>query len=291
MGDVKLRRGPDDELLTASSQPVEHAPHIRIRNFSAMYNNGAVQALKDIHLDIPKRQVTAFIGPSGCGKTTMLKWINRLNEEVPHAACTGKILVADDNILSKKTDVVQLRRRIGMIFQNPNPFPKSVRENVLMGPKLHFQGSRSRWLRWLPGVSSLTRQEQDEVVEWALTKASAWEQLQNRLNDSAMALSGGQQQRLCIARAIAIGPEVLLMDEPCSKLDPASTARIEDLIFELRKDWTVVIVTHNMDQARRVADKVAFFYNGELVEAGDKATIFTNPAQQRTEDYITGKFS
>jgi phosphate transport system ATP-binding protein len=252
-----------------------HSPvEISIAGLSAWY--GKFQALHDVTLDVPEKRVTAFIGPSGCGKSTLLKWINRMNDEVPGARAEGKLELPDLNILAASTDVVSLRRRIGIVFQKPNPFPKSIYDNVAFGPRLHF--------------SRMSRNQLDELIEWSLRKAAVWDEVKDRLQQSALGLSGGQQQRLCIARAIAIGPEILLMDEPCSALDPASTSRIEDLIYELRKQYTIVIVTHNMQQAARCSDQTAFFYEGEIVETGPTKQIFTKPKKKQTEDYVTGRF-
>ena len=245
-----------------------------MENFCAWY--GDFQALHNLKLDIPENRVTAFIGPSGCGKSTLLKWINRMNDVVVGARASGKLELPDTNILARSTDVVALRRRIGIVFQKPNPFPKSIFDNVAFGPRLHFAG--------------LSKPDLRELVEWSLKKAALWDEVKDRLNQSALGLSGGQQQRLCIARAIAVGPEILLMDEPCSALDPASTSRIEDLIFELRKQYTIVIVTHNMQQAARCSDRTAFFYQGKIVEEGATEQVFTRPAEKQTEDYVTGKF-
>jgi len=257
-----------------SPLPADAKTMIKIEDLSSWY--GDFQALHDISLDIRENQVTAFIGPSGCGKSTLLKWCNRMNDVVPGAVARGKLELPDLNILSKNTDVVALRRRIGIVFQKPNPFPKSIYENIAFGPRLHFR--------------KLSRRDTDELVEWSLRKAAVWDEVKDRLHKSALGLSGGQQQRLCIARAIAVGPEILLMDEPCSALDPASTARIEDLMFELRQQYTIVIVTHNMQQAARVSDHTAFFFEGRVVEEGPTQKLFTNPEQQQTEDYVTGKF-
>lgn len=247
---------------------------ITIDNFSSWY--GDFQALKNLSLKIPEKRVTAFIGPSGCGKSTLLKWINRMNDVVLGAYAKGTLTLPDLNILDKSTDVVALRRRIGIVFQKPTPFPKSIYDNVAFGPRMHFK--------------NLSRSKLDELVEWSLRKAAVWDEVKDRIHASALGLSGGQQQRLCIARAIAVGPEVLLMDEPCSALDPASTARIEDLIFELRKQYTIVIVTHNMQQAARCSDQTAFFFEGKIVEAASTEQVFTNPQEKQTEDYVTGKF-
>ena len=247
---------------------------IEMKNFNAWYAD--FQALHELNLSIPEKRVTAFIGPSGCGKSTLLKWINRMNDVVPIARAEGTLQLGNTDILSKSTDVVALRRRIGMVFQKPNPFPKSIYENIAFGPRLHYKG--------------LSRADLDDLVEWSLKKSALWGEVKDRLNQSALGLSGGQQQRLCIARAIAIGPEILLMDEPCSALDPASTSKIEDLIFELRKQYTIVIVTHNMQQAARCSDRTVFFFEGKIIEAGPTRDLFTNPKDKQTEDYVTGKF-
>ena len=259
---------PDDNG-SDNGKPVE----IEIKNLNAWY--GDFQALTNIDIDIAKNNVTAFIGPSGCGKSTLLRWINRMNDVVAGARCTGTLRLPDLDILAKSTDVVALRRHIGIVFQKPNPFPKSIYDNVAFGTRLHFKVSKS---------------DLDELVEWSLRKAALWDEVKDRLRQSALGLSGGQQQRLCIARAIAVGPEVLLMDEPCSALDPASTARIEDLIFELREQYTIVIVTHNMQQAARCSDQTAFFFEGKVIESGKTNQIFTKPNLKQTEDYVTGKF-
>jgi phosphate transport system ATP-binding protein len=219
--------------------------------------------------------VTALIGPSGCGKTTFLRWINRMNDLVPGARAEGTLSLHGLDLLAKSTDIVDLRRRVGMVFQKPNPFPKSIYDNVAFGPRLHQR---------------IPRSELDDLVERSLRAAALWDEVSDRLKDSALSLSGGQQQRLCIARAIAVGPEVLLMDEPCSALDPKSTARIEELIAQLRERYTIIIVTHNMQQAARVSDITGFFCEGKLIETGDTADVFTNPRDPQTEEYITGRF-
>jgi phosphate transport system ATP-binding protein len=248
---------------------------VSIADLSAWY--GKFQALHHLSLDIREKSVTSFIGPSGCGKSTLLKWINRMNDMVPEARAEGKLVLQDgSDVLARATDVVALRRRIGIVFQKPNPFPKSIYDNVAFGPRIHYSGLR--------------RSDLNDLVEWSLKKSALWEEVKDRLHQSALGLSGGQQQRLCIARAIAIGPELLLMDEPCSALDPASTARIEDLIFELREQYTIVIVTHNMQQAARCSDQTAFFFDGRIVESGATTQLFTNPSKKQTEDYVTGKF-
>ncbi|WP_390852682.1 phosphate ABC transporter ATP-binding protein PstB [Aporhodopirellula rubra] len=246
---------------------------IEISHFNAWY--GSFQAIHDLSLDIRRNQVTAFIGPSGCGKSTLLRWINRMNDIVPTAHSNGTLRIHDLDVLSPSTDVVHLRRQVGMVFQKPNPFPKTIYENVAFGPRLHLK---------------LRRGELDELVEWSLRKAAVWDEVKDRLNAPALGLSGGQQQRLCIARAIAVGPEILLMDEPCSALDPASTLAIEDLIYELREQYTIVMVTHNMQQASRCSDRTAFFFEGRLVESGPTDDVFTKPQQKRTDDYVRGRF-
>ncbi|MCC6947394.1 MAG: phosphate ABC transporter ATP-binding protein [Bradyrhizobiaceae bacterium] len=237
---------------------------------------GDKHALKDVSVDIPERAVTAFIGPSGCGKSTFLRCINRMNDTIPIARVTGEIRIDDLDIYDSSLDVVQLRARVGMVFQKPNPFPKSVYENVAYGPRIHGHAR--------------SKAELEEIVETSLKKAGLWEEVKDRLSDSGTGLSGGQQQRLCIARAIAVSPEVILMDEPCSALDPIATARIEELIDELRANYTIIIVTHSMQQAARVSQRTAFFHLGVLVEEGPTETIFTNPSDKRTLDYITGRF-
>ena len=246
---------------------------IAVRAFSSWY--GSFQALKNLELDIPVQRVTAFIGPSGCGKSTFLRWINRMNDTIPSARAEGRLELHGTDLLSRSLDVVELRRNVGMVFQKPNPFPKSIFDNVAFGPRLH---------------KNYTRAELDELVEQSLRQASIWNEVKDRLHASALGLSGGQQQRLCIARAIAVGPEVLLMDEPCSALDPKSTLAIEELIETLADRYTIVIVTHNMQQAARVSDQTAFFFEGSLVEVGDTERIFTTPRNKQTEDYVTGRF-
>jgi phosphate transport system ATP-binding protein len=236
---------------------------------------GEKQALFNVSIDIPERQVTAFLGPSGCGKSTFLRSLNRMNELIPGTRTEGKVLLAGQDIYAKQVEPAMLRRHVGMVFQKPNPFPKSIYENVAYGLRLD---------------SRLTRTELDGRVRAALEQAHLWHEVEDRLDEPGTALSGGQQQRLCIARALAVRPQVLLMDEPCSSLDPIATGRIEDLIRSLRRDYTVVIVTHNMQQAARVSDRAAFFYLGELVEYGATRQIFENPGDKRTEAYITGRF-
>ncbi|MZP28995.1 phosphate ABC transporter ATP-binding protein [Heliobacterium undosum] len=236
---------------------------------------GDFQALKNIAITIGERDVTALIGPSGCGKSTFLRCLNRMNDIIPSCRVEGKLMFEETDIYHPDTDVVALRKRVGMVFQAPNPFPKTVYENVAYAPKLH-------------GLKD--KRKLDEIVETSLRQSALWDEVKDRLHKPALGLSGGQQQRLCIARALAIQPEVLLMDEPTSALDPISTLKIEELIRELKQHYTIVIVTHNMQQAARVSDKTAFFLVGDLVEFDDTEVIFTNPKDQRTEDYITGRF-
>ena len=235
----------------------------------------ANQALKNVSLDIAEKKVTAFIGPSGCGKSTLLRCFNRLNDLIDICRVEGEIKLHGQDLLGPDVDVAELRRRVGMVFQKPNPFPKSIYENVAYG--LRIQGMNKR-------------RQLDETVEWALRGAALWDEVKDRLNDSAFGLSGGQQQRLVIARAIAVQPEVILLDEPCSALDPISTLKVEELINELKRDYTIIIVTHNMQQAARVSDYTAFMYLGELIEFGETDQVFTNPRMKRTEDYITGRY-
>ena len=236
---------------------------------------GGFHALKDISLNIPEREITAFIGPSGCGKSTLLKSLNRMNDLVEGCKITGRIALDGMDVYAKTTDVNDLRKRVSMVFQKPNPFPMSIYDNIAYGPRTH-------------GIR--TRGKLDEIVETSLRQAAIWDEVKDRLNKNALGMSGGQQQRLCIARALATKPEVLLMDEPTSALDPISTAKIEDLVLELKKDYTIVMVTHNMQQATRVSDKTAFFLLGEVVEMNDTETLFSVPRDKRTEDYITGRF-
>ncbi len=244
-----------------------------VENLDAYY--GAFQALRKINLTLEKGQVTALIGPSGCGKSTFLRSLNRMNDRIEGFRLTGRVELDGEDIYAAGTDVVHLRKRVGMVFQRPNPFPMSIFDNVAFGPRIHGTTERGR-LR--------------EIVERSLRGAGLWEEVKGRLGNSAMGLSGGQQQRLCIARTLAVEPEVLLMDEPASALDPASTARVEDLIGELRSRYTIVIVTHNLQQAARVSQRTAFFLSGELVEIGPTDHMFTRPQDKRTEDYITGRF-
>ena len=249
-------------------------PKMRARDVDVFY--GDKQALMGVSIDIHDDRVTAFIGPSGCGKSTFLRCLNRMNDTIPNAKVTGDIELDGEDVYDPDMDVVQLRARVGMVFQKPNPFPKSIYENVAYGPKIH-------------GLAS-GKSEMDAIVETSLKRAGLWDEVKDRLGESGTALSGGQQQRLCIARAIAVDPEVILMDEPCSALDPIATAKIEELIHELRGRYAIAIVTHNMQQAARVSQRTAFFHLGELVEYGKTSEIFTNPRQRRTQDYITGRY-
>jgi len=237
---------------------------------------GDTQALKDIDLDITQNEVTALIGPSGCGKSTFLRCLNRMNDTIENCRVTGTVTLDGEDIYDPSLDVVQLRARIGMVFQKPNPFPKSVYDNVAYGPRIH-------------GMAP-TRADLDEIVMTSLKKAGLWDEVSDRLDSSGTSLSGGQQQRLCIARAIAVNPEVILMDEPCSALDPIATARIEELMDELRKNYTIVIVTHSMQQAARVSQRTAFFHLGQIIEYGSTEQVFTSPKDERTQGYITGRF-
>ena len=236
---------------------------------------GQSQALKDVNINIPEKSVTALIGPSGCGKSTFLKTLNRMNDLIPGVRVTGEVCYQGQDIFASSVDVNQLRKEIGMVFQKPNPFPMSIYDNIAYGPRTH-------------GVRSKVKL--DDIVEQALRRAAIWDEVKDRLKKSALGLSGGQQQRLCIARALAVEPQVLLMDEPTSALDPISTSRIEELAIELKDRYTIVIVTHNMQQAARISDRTAFFLLGELVECGDTEQIFAQPRNKRTEDYITGRF-
>src|SRR5450631_2520790 len=248
-------------------------PKLKVNNLDFYY--GKYQAIKNVSLDIPANKVTAFIGPSGCGKSTLLRTFNRMYELYPGQRAEGEILMDGGNLLTSKEDVSLIRAKVGMVFQKPTPFPMSIYDNIAFGVKL---------------FESLPRVEMDERVEWALRKAALWDEVKDKLTQSGAGLSGGQQQRLCIARGIAIRPEVLLLDEPCSALDPISTGKIEELIHELKSDYTVVIVTHNMQQAARCSDYTAYMYLGELIEFGDTEKIFIKPSRKETEDYITGRF-
>lgn len=246
---------------------------IKIDNLNLYY--GSKQALKNISLEIPEKQVTAFIGPSGCGKSTFLRTLNRMNDLIDGVKISGKVEIDGINVYDKNIDVVQLRKRIGMVFQKSNPFPKSIFDNVAYGPRVN-------------GIND--KQKLDEIVEESLRKAAIWDEVKDRLKNSAYGLSGGQQQRVCIARSLAVNPDILLMDEPASALDPISTSKIEELVNELKENYTIVIVTHNMQQAARVSDYTAFFYLGELIEYDKTRRIFTGPSKKQTEDYVTGRF-
>lgn len=259
--------------VTAPAQAAER-PKMTARDVNVFYGDN--HAIKDVSIDIHAEHVTAFIGPSGCGKSTFLRCLNRMNDTIESARISGRIELDGEDVYASGMDVVQLRARVGMVFQKPNPFPKSIFENVAYGPRIH-------------GLST-NAAELARIVEASLVKAGLWDEVKDRLAESGTALSGGQQQRLCIARAIAVDPEVILMDEPCSALDPIATAKIEELIDELRGRYAIVIVTHNMQQAARVSQRTAFFHLGTLVEYGETADIFTNPRAQRTKDYITGRF-
>ena len=263
-------RGDRPEEVAA---PSELKPKLKIKGLNFYY--GGFQAIKNVTMDIPERKVTAFIGPSGCGKSTLLRTFNRLYELYPGQRAEGEIRLDGKNILDKAQDITLLRAKVGMVFQKPTPFPMSIYDNISFGVRLY---------------ENLSRGEMDERIEWALTKAALWKEVKDKLNQSGNSLSGGQQQRLCIARGIAIKPEVLLLDEPCSALDPISTSRIEELVDELKADYTVVIVTHNMQQAARVSDYTAYMYLGELIEFGATDNIFIKPKRKETEDYITGRF-
>ncbi|SEF75498.1 phosphate ABC transporter ATP-binding protein PstB [Flavobacterium urumqiense] len=246
---------------------------IQVNDLSLYY--GEKKALKEISMQIPANKVTALIGPSGCGKSTFLRCINRMNDLIPEVKITGEMLVEGVDIYDKNVDVVNIRKKIGMVFQKSNPFPKSIYENIAYGPKIN-------------GIKNKT--ELDEIVETSLRKAAIWEEIKDRLDDSALGLSGGQQQRLCIARTLAVSPDIILMDEPASALDPISTSKIEELVHELKEQYTIIIVTHNMQQAARTSDYTGFFYLGELIEMGKTNAIFTKPERKQTEDYITGRF-
>jgi len=266
----------NDLTALARAEPTADAPaqKIRARNVSVWYGDN--KAIDDVSIDIDRENVTAFIGPSGCGKSTFLRTLNRMNDTIPTARVEGEILLDGEDVYAPDMDVVQLRARVGMVFQKPNPFPKSIFENVAYGPRIH----------------GLARNKADlnRIVEESLRRAGLWDEVKDRMNDSGTALSGGQQQRLCIARAIAVDPEVILMDEPASALDPIATAKIEELIHELRGRYAIVIVTHNMQQAARVSQRTAFFHLGQMVEYDATSQIFTNPRQTRTKDYITGRY-
>ncbi|ECB9774047.1 phosphate ABC transporter ATP-binding protein [Listeria monocytogenes] len=258
-------------MTTETAAKVEYI--IETKDVDLFY--GSKQALQKIALNIKKNQVTALIGPSGCGKSTFLRTLNRMNDLIPNVKTTGEIHIGGENVQDPKIDMVNLRKKVGMVFQQANPFPFSIYDNVAYGPRMH-------------GIKD--KKVLDEIVERSLRQAALWEEVHDRLDRSAIGMSGGQQQRLCIARVLAVKPDVILMDEPTSALDPISTAKVEDLILELKKDYTIVIVTHNMQQASRISDETAFFLNGHIVEFADTTSIFTNPAEKETEDYISGRF-
>ena len=261
----------ETEAVAAS---VEASAKVLCRNIDVFY--GDKQAIFDISMDIPGQAVTAFIGPSGCGKSTFLRCLNRMNDTIESARVEGQVYIEGEDVNDHDIDPVVLRSRVGMVFQKPNPFPKSIYDNIAYGPRIH-------------GLAQ-NREDLDEIVEKSLTRAGLWEEVKDRLTAPGTGLSGGQQQRLCIARAIAVNPEIILMDEPCSALDPIATAKIEELIDELRQRYCIVIVTHSMQQAARVSQKTAFFHLGKLIEFGDTEQVFTNPSDERTQDYITGRF-
>ena len=263
-------------VSVAPAAPADAAARTIIEIADVDFNYGPARALHDITLNIQERHVTAFIGPSGCGKSTLLRCFNRMNDLIDGAAVTGgQILIDGVNIYDPRVDVIELRKRVGMVFQKSNPFPKSIYDNITYGLRIQGQRNKSRL---------------DEVVERSLRGAALWDEVKDRLHESALGMSGGQQQRLCIARAIAVEPEIILMDEPCSALDPIATAKIEELIHDLKQQFTIVIVTHNMQQAARVSDRTAFFYLGKLIEYADTRTIFMNPSNPQTEAYVSGRF-
>ena len=279
---VEMARGPRDGPLPERrpTGPAEHpradVGEIKIRTEEVRVFYGATEAIKGVTLDIEDKAVTAFIGPSGCGKSTFLRCLNRMNDTIDIARVTGRIVLDDEDIYAREVDPVQLRARVGMVFQKPNPFPKSIFDNVAYGPRIHGLADSKAELR--------------DIVEHSLARAALWGEVRDRLDAPGTSLSGGQQQRLCIARAIATAPEVLLMDEPCSALDPIATAQIEELIGELRADYCLVLVTHSMQQAARVSQRTAFFHLGEVLEYNDTGKIFTNPDHEKTQQYITGRF-
>ncbi len=260
--------GRQDDLLLKDFEP-----HVRAEDFSVFYHD--FEAVEKVTMEIPSGLVTAIIGPSGCGKSTLLRAMNRMNDLIPGCHAEGRLILDGENVYDPQIDVVALRRRVGMVFQKPNPFPKSIFDNVAYGPRLHGHISKN-------GLA--------QVVEQSLVRAALWDEVKDRLNENALGMSGGQQQRLCIARALAVDPEILLMDEPTSALDPRATTRIEDLIAELRGNYTIIIVTHNMQQAARVSDFTVFMYEGVLIEFGLTKGLFTKPKEKQTEDYITGRF-
>lgn len=275
--EVAAKSGANREIfLPPERQRVKEGgkPHVSAKNFSIFY--GDFEAVRKVNADILSKYVTAIIGPSGCGKSTFLRAINRMNDLIPSCYTTGTLMFYGEDIYGRFTDEVQLRKKIGMVFQKPNPFPKSIFDNIAYGPRLH-------------GVND--KKTLEEIVEKSLLKAALWDEVKDRLDRNALGLSGGQQQRLCVARTLAVEPEILLLDEPTSALDPKATAKIEDLIEELRGSYTILIVTHNMQQASRVSDYTMFYYEGDLVEYAPTKQLFTNPRDQVTEDYITGRFS
>jgi len=258
--------------MHSKTLPMENVK-VKVNDLTLFY--GANAALHNISMEIPENKVTAFIGPSGCGKSTFLRTLNRMNDLIDNVTINGQVFIDGINIYNKETDVVNLRKKVGMIFQKSNPFAKSVYENIAFGPRIN-------------GISN--KNQLDEIVERSLKQAAIWDEVRGRLYDSALSLSGGQQQRICIARTLAVNPEIILMDEPASALDPISTSKIEELIHELKQQYTIIIVTHNMQQAARTSDYTAFFYLGDLVEFNETRTIFSNPAKKQTEDYISGRF-
>ncbi|GGC64354.1 phosphate ABC transporter ATP-binding protein PstB [Marinobacter halophilus] len=268
---------PEDTIIEEGrtvGKPFVDDPKFKLRNVSVSY--GSDRAIKDISLDIGRNEVISFIGPSGCGKSTFLRCLNRMNDSIDICRVEGQLLLDDEDVYHSKRDVVELRARVGMVFQKPNPFPKSIYDNVAYGPRIHGLANR--------------KSDLDEIVENSLRKAGLWEEAKDRLDSVATGMSGGQQQRLCIARAIAVSPEVILMDEPCSALDPIATAKVEELISEMSESYTIVIVTHSMQQAARVSRRTAYFHLGHLVEVNETDKVFTSPEHQLTESYITGRF-
>tara|TARA_S200000501_G_C20704372_1_gene691056 strand:- start:76 stop:942 length:867 start_codon:yes stop_codon:yes gene_type:complete len=274
------KKSKDDEFLerilpeTTVGNVFSQNPKMTARNVNVFYDKK--QAINDVTIDISEKEVIALIGPSGCGKSTFLRCLNRMNDTISSCKVEGDICIDGDNIYQKSVDVVSLRARVGMVFQKPNPFPKTIFENVAYGPKIH-------------GLVK-SRIDLEDIVELSLTRAGLWDEVKDRLDQQGTSLSGGQQQRLCIARAIAVSPQIILMDEPCSSLDPIATARVEQLIYDLRTQYTIVIVTHSMQQAARVSDKTAYFHLGKLIEVGDTKSLFMNPEHDLTRDYITGRF-
>lgn len=262
------------ESFETVGNSVLESPRVRADKVNVFY--GDKRAIADVSIDIGREELVAFIGPSGCGKSTFLRTLNRMNDTIDICRVTGKISLDGQDIYAPKLDVVELRARVGMVFQKPNPFPKSIYDNIAYGPKIH-------------GLTK-NKSEMDQLVEWALTKAGLWNEVKDRLLQPGTGLSGGQQQRLCIARAIAVSPEVILMDEPCSALDPIATAKVEELMHELKREYTIVVVTHSMQQAARVSDRTAYFHLGKLVEVGNTEELFVNPKHELTQNYLTGRF-